>query len=140
MSAISQLLLNRFWPNFKTRFLGPSWTDSSCHGDICPANNCPGNICPYQSYLSCYWANFDQTLKIDSWENLEVIPTLMATFVQETFVHFRNISAVTDPILTELFLPNFLRALIFWPKILFHPIHNNFLDQNFFGDICPYQE
>ena len=63
MSAISQLLLTRFWPNFKSRILGPSWTDSSCHGDICPGNNCPGNICQYQSYLNCYWPEFDQTLK-----------------------------------------------------------------------------
>ena len=36
MSAISQLLLARFWPNLKGRFLGPSLTDPNSHGDICP--------------------------------------------------------------------------------------------------------
>ena len=55
-------------------------------------------------YVFCY---FDQTLKVGSWEPLEEIPTAMVTFVQATFVlatfvHIRNISAVTDPILTKL--------------------------------------
>ena len=49
---ISQLLLTRFWPNFKSRYLGTSWRDFSCHGDICPGNVSPGDICPYQHYLS----------------------------------------------------------------------------------------
>ena len=107
ISAISQLLLAQFWSNFKGRFLGPSWTDSNCHVDICPGNNCPGDICPYQEYLSCYWPDSDQTLKVDSWDQLELIPTVMATFVKATFVlatfvHIRNISAVTDLILTKL--------------------------------------
>ena len=107
MSAISQLLLARFWPNFKGRFLRPSWTYSNCHGDICPGNICHGDICPCQEYLSCYWSDFDQTLKVDSWDHLELIPTVMSTFVQAifvlvTFVHIRNISAVTDPIFTKL--------------------------------------
>ena len=30
---------------------------------ICPGDICPGDICPYQEYLSCYWPDFDQTLK-----------------------------------------------------------------------------
>ena len=47
ISAISQLLLARFWPNFKGRFLGPFWTYPNCHNDICP-----GNISPYWQYLS----------------------------------------------------------------------------------------
>ena len=57
-----------FWwsqePTFKSRLLGPSWTDSNCQGDICPGNICPGDICPYQEYLSCYRVNFDQTLML----------------------------------------------------------------------------
>ena len=96
-SAISQLLLTRYWWNFKGRLLGTSRTDSNCHGDICP-----GNICPYQEYLNCYWPDFDETLKVDSWEHLEQIPTVMGTFVQVTFIHIKNISAVTDPILMKL--------------------------------------
>ena len=47
--------------------------------------------------------DFDETLKLGSWEHLEQIPTVMLTFVQATFVlvtfvHIRNISAVTDMI------------------------------------------
>ena len=60
MSAISRLLLTRFWQNFKRRFLGPSLTHPNRHGDICPGNICPGDICPYQEYLSSYWPDFDQ--------------------------------------------------------------------------------
>ena len=65
----------------------------------------------YQQYLSCYWPDFDETLKVASWEHLEQIPTLTVIFVQAifvqatlflvTFVHIRNISAViTDTIWT----------------------------------------
>ena len=64
MLTISQLLLARFWPNFKHRFLGPSLTHPNCHGDICPGNICPVDICPYREYLSCYWPDFDQTLEV----------------------------------------------------------------------------
>ena len=35
----------------------------------------------YQEYLSCYWPDFDEILKVDSWENLEQISTVMVTFV-----------------------------------------------------------
>ena len=54
-----------------------------------------------QQYLSCYWPDIDQTLKVDSWEPLEQIPTVtvkfvQATFVLATFVHIWNISDVTD--------------------------------------------
>ena len=48
MSAISQLLLTRFWWNFKCSFLWASRTDSNYQVDICPGNICPGDICPYQ--------------------------------------------------------------------------------------------
>ena len=62
MSAISQLSLAPFWPNFKERLLGPSWSDSICSSDICPSNICPGDICPYQEYLNClqtwFWPKF----------------------------------------------------------------------------------
>ena len=43
---------------------------------------------------------------------------VLAAFVLATFVHIKNISAITDPILTKLFAPTFLGAL-------------NFLDQKF---------
>ena len=59
-----------------------------------------------RQYLSCYWPDFDQTLKVGSWEHQEDIPTVMVTFVQATFVlatfvHIRNVSAVTDPIFNK---------------------------------------
>ena len=107
MSAISQLLLTRFWWNFKHRFLGTSRIDSNYQVDICTGNICPGNIFPYQEYLSCYWPDFDGTLKVACWKHLEQIPTIKLTFVQATFVlvtfvHIRNISTVADPILMKL--------------------------------------
>ena len=47
------------------------------------------------------------TIKVGSWKHLEQIPTVMVlfvkvTFVLVTFVPVRNISDVTDQILTEL--------------------------------------
>ena len=48
-----------------------------------------------------------QKTTVGCWKHLEEIPTVMLTFVQETFVlatfvHIRNISALTDPILMKL--------------------------------------
>ena len=96
-----QLLLTWFWWKFKDRFLETSRTESNCHGNICP-----GGICTYQEYLSCYWPDFDETLKVASWEHLEQILTVtvtvvQATFAHVTFVHIKNISAVTDLILMK---------------------------------------
>ena len=70
ISGISQLFLTQFWPNFKGWLLGPSLTDANPLGYICPGKICPGDICPYQEYLSCYWLNFDQTLKVGFLDNL----------------------------------------------------------------------
>ena len=46
-------------------------------------------------------------VKVGSCEHLKQIPTITVTFVQATFVlatfvHIRNISTVTDPILMKL--------------------------------------
>ena len=110
ISGISRLLLTRFWWIFKGRFLWTFRTYSNCQGDICPRNICPRDICPYQEYLSCYWPDFDETLQVGSWEHLEQIPSVTVTFVQAifvlvTFVHIRNISAVT--VLLAWFWPKF---------------------------------
>ena len=108
--------------------------------DICPCNICPENICPYQQYLSCYWPDFDQIFKIGSWDNLELISTAMATFVQTlfvlaTFVHIRNISADTDPILTK-FKDRFLG-----PSLIYANCQDDICPVNICpGNICPYQE
>ena len=45
---------------------------------------------------------FDESLKIGSWEHLEQIPTVTLTFAQATFEHIRHISAVTDMIWTKI--------------------------------------
>ena len=87
ISAVTDLL-----SNFKPRFLGLSRTDF----------NRRSIICPYQEYLSCYLPNFEKTLKVGSWDYLEQIPSVTVTFVQATFVHIRNISAVNDLILMQL--------------------------------------
>ena len=106
-----QQYLSCYLPNLdetlKVGFRGPSRTDSNCHIDICPGNLFPGDICPYQEYLNCYRPDFDKTLNSSSREHLEHIPTITVTFVQATFVlatfvHIRNISTVTDPILMKL--------------------------------------
>ena len=106
MSAESQLLVNWFWWNFKCRFLGTFRTDPDSHSDICHGNICPGDICPYQEYLSCYWPDFDQTLKVSFWEYVKQIPTVNSdncpgNICPGDFVHIRNISAVTDQILAQ---------------------------------------
>ena len=44
-----------------------------------------------------------------------------ATFVLATFVHIRNVSAVTDPILTKRLGPNFWQALTFLIEIFLGP-------------------
>ena len=110
ISAISRLLLNQFWQNFKRRLFGPSWTDSMCQSDICQGIICPCNICPYQEYLSCYLPNFDQASKLGSWDHLWQMSAVIVTFVQSTFVlatfvHIRNDSTLT---FTKLFGPNAL--------------------------------
>ena len=106
MSGISQLLLTWFWQNLNGTLLGTSRTHSKYHCDICLGIICPGDICPYQENLGCYWLDFEETLKVGSWEYLEQIPTVTVTFIQATFilvtfVHIRNILAVTDPILAK---------------------------------------
>ena len=96
-------------------FQEPFLTHTNCHRDICQGNICPGNICPYQEYLSWYSPDFDQTLKVSSWDHLGHMPAVMVTFVQgafdlATFVHSTNISPVTDPYFWE---PRFLWITFF---------------------------
>ena len=65
ISAISQLVLTGFGPNFKGRFSGNFLTDANCHGVICPVNICPGDICPYQLLLTRFWPNFKGSKFLD---------------------------------------------------------------------------
>ena len=52
ISGISHLLLIRFWPNLKGRFLGPSSIGANCYGGTYPGNICPHDICPYKDLLT----------------------------------------------------------------------------------------
>ena len=111
MSAISQLLLTQFWWHFKGRLLWTFGTDSNCHSDIfVQATLC--NICPYQEYLSCYWPNFDETLKVGSWEHLDsnchsdlclgnICPGDICPYQEYLSCYWPNILAVSDLILTK---------------------------------------
>ena len=147
ISGISQLLLPRFWPNFKSRFLGPSWTVPTVMVTCVQATFVLATFVHNQEYLSCYWPNFDQTSKVDCWDHLEMIPTIMATFVEATFVlatfvHIRKISAFA-----AWFWPNFKsRFQLSWQHLSrqYLPISGisqllstqfwpNFLGLNFFG-------
>ena len=106
MSAISQLLLTQFWPNFKGRL---KWEHLE---QISPGTFVLINICPYQEYLSCYWPSFDQNLKIGLLDHSYQMPTITVIFVQATyvlitFVHISITSAVIGPILTNIFEANF---------------------------------
>ena len=130
ISAISQLLLARLWPNLKGRFLGPFLTYSNCHNDICS-----GNICPYQEYLSCHWPDFDETLK--------VIPGTILNLFQ----HFSNNNKISSnkfgwKNFSTKNWPNFFRPKIFltkkvyvkkilWTKNVFRP--NFFCHQKCFS-------
>ena len=107
--------------------MGASRTDSIYQVDICPGNIFPGDICSYQEYLSCYWPDLDETLKVGSWEHLEQTPTVTATFVQAifvlaTFVHIRNISTVTD---------------LSWPNCKGRILEPFLKYANWHYDICP---
>ena len=53
---------------------------------------------------------------------------VQATFALATFVHTKNNSAITDPILTKLFVPNFLVDLNLFYQIFFE---QNLFDQHF---------
>ena len=121
MAAISQVLLTRVWWNFNGSFLRTFRTDSIYQVDSCPLNICSGVICTYQEYLSCYWLNFDQTLKVSSWDHLWQMPTVKVTFVQvkyilATFVHDSK--------------PKFDQTLKVGSTIFF-----TFLELKFFGSI-----
>ena len=61
---------------------------------------------------------------------------VQATFVMLIFVHISNISAVTNPMFTKLFRPNFWRSRIFFYQNLVTSKlfwNQNVLGQHFFG-------
>ena len=111
-SGVSQLLLTRFGPNFKGRFLGQSLTDVNFQGDICP----------YKQYLSYYWPDFDENFWNQFWELNFCTP------------HFFGLKFLLGPLfLLSLSIGQISFVLTFFgPKILLG--HNIFLDHKFFLD------
>ena len=52
--------------------------------------------------LSNSLIKFDTLEFTGFWEHIQQIKTVTTTFVQATFIHIKNISAVTNPILMKL--------------------------------------
>ena len=57
-----------------------------------------------QQYLNCYRPNFDDTLKVSSWEHLEQIPTVTGTFVQATITSNLTEIGAAQPQLVSNFI------------------------------------
>ena len=66
MSLISQLFLAQFKPNFKGRFVGSTTTITTTIWRITPTTPTTQTQC--QQYISCYWPDFNQTLKAGLWD------------------------------------------------------------------------
>ena len=80
-----------------------------------------------QQYLSCYWPDFDETLKVGSCEHLEQIPTIRVTFVQATFVlRHLSISGISQLLLTR-----------FWWNFTGRFLGTSWTDSNCHSGICP---
>ena len=108
LSGLSQLLLTQFWCSF----LGTSRTDSNYQVGICPGNICSCDICPYPEYLSCYWLNFEQTLKEGSQKKYWL------EFIRGRYVHLKFLYPKLFGL--KIFLvPNFFYPILFcfWTKI-----------------------
>ena len=119
--------------------MGTSRTDSNYQVDICSGNICPGDICPNQEYLSCYWLNFNQTLKVGSFFKGRNFygdncpgnrgPGVICPYQQYLSCYW--------PDFDKTFWTQFLGALIFVTHMLFgqtclDPIFLDSLDTNFF--------
>ena len=84
-----------------------SWAEVAALWPIPTTTHHPTPTTPWGLNEAIYWPDFNQTLKVGFWDHPQQSPTVMvifvqATFVLETFVHIRNNSVVTDPILTKL--------------------------------------
>ena len=128
LSAISQLLLIQFCPNFKVRlqvnFPGPSLTRHNCSGDICPCNICPRNKCLV--FLSHFFL-------IDFWtQNILFQSFFRPIFCVPKLFYTKNsvaLKIVMDSI--SLWIQNFLEKNhenLFWRNNILTP---DALDQNF---------
>ena len=124
--------MTQFWPNFKGWFLGPSLTDSNCHGDIYSGNICSGKICPFQHNLSCYDLILIKLLELN----------FLGPFLDKTSIDQNNFwtKIFLGLIFLLFWLKNFLNQKFLFPKFFratfFYPKHLGlkfFFDSKFFG-------
>ena len=119
---VRTILPSRFQFKFEKR--SPNWGPRNLHKErSVPTLTGEGiNTHTSRQHLSIsgisYWSDFHQTLKVESLDLVQKMPTVIVTFVQATyalvtFVHISNISAVTVLILTKLFGPIFFGVIIF---------------------------
>ena len=104
ISGISQFVLSCFWPNFKSKCLGPSLTYASCHGDIFSSN--PGDICTYHKYLTFYLPN----------QTKPNLPNQTYQILQTKLIFWTNIFFSDQNIFQTKF---YFRAKIFFGQIFF---------------------
>ena len=143
----TQLLLSRFWWNFKGRFLESSLTDANRYGGICPVNICPGNNSPNQEYACFYWLEFDQTIKVDSKKNVLKFFWARSFYLKFWYPKFFGPKIFLDLDLFSTLIfwitffctKPFFGLTLFWPQIFLGTIllslkffgHGLFLDKKF---------
>ena len=88
-----------------------------------------------QQYLSCYWPDFDETLKVGSWEHLEQIPTVSdicpGNICPGNICPYQEYLSWYLLDFDQTFLTQFLGALIFVDHIFF--VQNFFRPKYFFN-------
>ena len=83
-----------------------------------------------QQYLSCYWPDFDQTLKVGSWEHLEQIPTVRWYLSRQHLSWWHlSISAISQLLLAR-FWPNF-KGRFLGPSLTDLNYHGTFVQATF---------
>ena len=138
--GIYQLLLTRFWPNFKGRLMGIFRTNSNWPSDICLGNICLGHICPYQEYLSCYQLDFDQTLKVSSWEHLQRFQLSQCHLSRQHLSWWHLSTSGISQLLLTRFWWNFKGSILGTSRTDSNCHGDICLGNICLGDICPYQE
>ena len=83
--------------------------------------NWPSEMRPY---LSSYWPDFDQTLKVGSWDPLEQIPTVRWHLSRQHLSRRHLSISVISQLLLAWFWPNF-EGRFLWPFWINFPLKKN---------------
>ena len=129
MSAITRLLLIRFWQNFKGSFPCFSLTIDNCQSDICPGNICPGDN--FRS-LSKTEVKLEPYTLLTKQRSLDYDPSL--GIEDECFGQWNLFHTTLEISIT--ILTKHIGYSFFWTNIIFDPKlskHTIFLAQNFFA-------